>query len=394
MKKVIEKTFIYVINHHHLDRKLIYRYLEDKRLTQNEKKILKCLLLLRESKFNEILSILTSLKIDQEQIIESQRSLILGIVYLNIGHLSKSESELLKSVKHLEGFDVRRQYFLAYYNLSILYKNQKNAKLLAQAIDSIEKYLSHDDITEKIVFLRLKFLQQMELKFFDQCQETLQQLKKLNKETPAGVKLALTVDEFSFHLMLGNFKDAYKCLAKLKTMRSFNFSALYQYSFSLLETILHQKPFYLYERDFINFPQIYHQIRFIKSLEKNDPVLKKEAWLELQKISPDLYQENFQYLGDNILFKTISQTLQSSSQIDTTKLPENKEEALLAILQHSQGAVSQEVIYQALWKEKPIDKNSYNKLSKLVSRTNKKFNFNIKFQNNCYQFFKEKKKAS
>jgi tetratricopeptide (TPR) repeat protein len=392
-QKIHAKTFIHALSVLHQDRKVLYKFMNDKRLTVTEKKILKCWGFLRESKHQDIIETLTSLPPVLDQVVESQKLLILGITYLNKGEPKLAETYLKEARQCLDQFPIlRRLIFVANLNLFLTLHIQKNKFGMEEALEKMMEHTS-EDATEKINIQRCQFILAKFIGDFEKAEQFFKYLLKVKPEMGANLKLSFVIDEFDYYIKLEEDQKAVEALEEFKKLRSFNHSAYYQYRLLLLNHIMKNTPLYFTDLDLKTIPLVFNQMKVIKFLEEKNMTEARIYWAQLTEINPEIYQENFNYQGDKCLFSRALQKHKTSENGLPLKLPDQKDKALLKILRNSRAPILKSELFETIWGEAPFDKEELNKLSQLVSRVKSKYGLDIKYKKGCY-FLEQKKKIS
>lgn len=390
------KTFIHALNSYHVDLEVMKRYLKDHRLTQGEKTIIKCWLMLRDSQFKEVVEILQNLKHLDDVVVESQKELLLGIALNNKCEAQKAVPHLQKSLKLISGLGLRRQEFVAYNNLFITYRNLKDQKGMKASLDEFLK-ISCELESEVIGQLICRFNY---LCFIGNHADAMVMMEEIEEMRPLMTErqnIAFLVDRFDLAMKVEDFTEAGSLLEMMKKYRKFNYSANFKFMRGLLDHLVSSKPVYLYDQQFADYPLLFNQMKVIKSLEEQDLDRAHEAWKWLSQFSSTVYANDFTYKGDQCLFSLCLQkhlNENSTDESDVTQLPEQKEDAVLLILQKSNSPVKKEQLYAKIWGELPVDKDDFQKLEKIISRLRKKHGIEIKTQKGCYLLVSQQKKAS
>ena len=122
-KKLKVIAFIEALNAFHTDFRETQKYFKDQRLTQAEKKILECWLLLRDGRFDDILAILPKLSVDYDELVGSQKNLIWGITHNNRNDYDQALPYIQKSLEEIQSYHLPRLEFNVVNNLFVVYLN-------------------------------------------------------------------------------------------------------------------------------------------------------------------------------------------------------------------------------------------------------------------------------
>jgi hypothetical protein len=157
--------------------------------------------------------------------------------------------------------------------------------------------------------------------------------------------------------------------------------------------IVHDRPLYVYARDFDECPELYHQLEVIKNLKIGDIETAQKFWSMLTMHNPELYKSEFEYKGDETLFfQALKLHLLSSNKVqiqakDLAKFTTNLAK-LDYIFSHAQIPMSQSDIIKLIWNEE-VSESGKAKLRRLISDYSKKFNKKIKAYQSTYQIDKK-----
>ena len=155
----------------------------------------------------------------------------------------------------------------------------------------------------------------------------------------------------------------------------------------LLQYFDKEATLYVYERDFIDTPELFEQISVIKAISEDDISKAKLHWNILNIFNPSSYGENFQFKGPKGLFSITLQKALSKTSLNKNLVSivgKTKEEKIIELLKRNQGPLSKETIYEFIYGAKPGLKSDYIKLSTLISTARKKFKVEIQTRKGCY----------
>jgi hypothetical protein len=367
--------------------------LKDKRLSLEERNILKGWLLLRKNKIFEVIELVKSIHSTTNDLFESQKKLLLGICYNNLGQLKKAQLYLVDVPPVLEIYDVKCLKFIAYYNLFICYFNQNN-KIDSELTLKRMEALRADHYRHELLLQQCYFMYHI-LNNADKEAELL--LFKLDKQTDKmseSMKLGHYYDKFNFYLTKNNLIECLKCIHNMKKCRSFNLSENFLYMKILLEFLVHNKPLYAYPQQFKINHHLYYHLKIIQSLQGQDLSTANLYWKRLIQLDPENYFEGFKVKDESSLLFLAVKKYQFHLFPDQNKLFINstdgkKEKIFAELIQNCNHPISKDVIHQLIWGSEIKNKEDMVKLKKLVSRVRKQFNLDIKFKNNCYYLIQD-----
>jgi tetratricopeptide (TPR) repeat protein len=384
------KTFIRSLILFHQKAKSTEAFLKDKRMTQEEKNILKGWYLLRKNKLNETIDLMTGISGSENELVNAQKQLLMGIVYNNLGQLKLAEENLINAPEILKNFKLTPLLIIAYYNLFICYFNQEDSQKASKILSEMEK-LRPDNIRHKIMFKQCLLMNSLLLDDKKNAKEILLELDKEKDNMSESMKIGHAYDKLNFYLVNKDLKACLNCLGEIKKCRSFQLSDNYTYLKIFLEHLVLEAPIYVYPHQFKANQTFYLHLRFIQSLAQVDINSAKDIWEKLVSTSPEIYSLDYSVKDKTSL---ISYALEKyrpylafetyRKKIESESAQGNKEKVLYDLLTSSQFPLSKEFIHKIIWGNEISEKQDMTKLKKLVSRVRKTYQIEIRFQNNCY----------
>jgi hypothetical protein len=390
---VIPKTFLEAYQCFPQELKKFERFLNDKRLSMPEKTILQGWLKLRDSQYNDLIDSLEKL-VCNNPYVEAQRLMLLGISLSNRGTPNLGLSYLEKALSTLPHPYQGKLKTMCSTNLCICLLNLKNKEKLSKILDSIEFYQGITQL-EKVEIYRCKFNYAVLIEDNKMATQILKQMNPLIPNMTDGQKSHFFIDQIIYFVKNENFDQCYKILDQMKSIRKFYLSANYNFIKSCLDFITQDKPIYLYPKEFEAFPLLYHQVNCLLSLENQDLIQAKKSWQELQLISPEVYQNEFNYSADKCLFSLVLAKIKNHElNFNFNNHTENKEQALYQLLINNQNkSIPKDKIYELIWGESIENKEDFHKLECIISRLKTKYQVSIQSKKGCY-ILKTDKKAS
>jgi hypothetical protein len=166
---------------------------------------------------------------------------------------------------------------------------------------------------------------------------------------------------------------------------------------NLLEHIAEKKPLYIYEHDFKDYPELHYQLEVIKALSRSDIKRAEDFWSKLALHNPEIYQENFSYLGGLNLFSAALKIhkQENSEKINKADLKsiEKPLEKLIYIFEKTSVPIQKAELIDLIWGEE-VSEKSQNKLRKLVFRYNEIGMAKIASYQDTYQKKKDETKIA
>lgn len=389
-KMIKPKTFFNFLENYSINELELEKLLKDNRLTLLEKKILKGWISLRKCKFEELISELEPMTASPDPIIEAQKTLLLGIAYINKSESQKALVHLHNSLDLHKPFALHRQDFIILTNLFYAYLNLKNKKGMKEIV-TLLKEKNYTSESEKLVINRIEFKYLAYCGNYQDAEEILEEIEK-SKQLVGNQLIYHLISKFDFFIKIDNFKGCLQILEKIKKAKDYHIGANYKFMNQLLQHFTNDKTLYIYEKDFTGHPLLWNQIAVIKYLEEKNLEMAKRHWNYLQAISKDTYQADFHYDGDKCLFSIcLNKNLknQKKSEFKLHFLESTPKEERLLIILKMQPSITKEDLYFELWGEYAPDKGAFNKLERIISTIRKEHKLTIKFKKGTYSLDKK-----
>lgn len=372
------------------------KYLEDKRLTQAEKTILRGYFLYRDSKFDEVVGMLAEISDITDTVVRSQWHLLMGLCYGNMNNFKLAFKDFELSLKYLPRNELKYFEFLVHLNLFTIHYNTHDTAGMKKQI----KLLKGFKMVETKEVLRLHFCQFLYFSFVNKIPEAKEVLEELNgfkdKMSESDIVDHL-LQECEFYIKLKDIKSAQSVLVEMKQNRKFAMSENYQYLKKMLDHYVDHKPLYFQDHEFEKQPVLLYHIKVIQQLEERKLSTALVWWSKLQELYPDSFHDDFKYTGPQNLFFLCFQLHQSAFHSDKVEFDESqgRSQAIIDFLERSNGPVSREVLFKILWNREATEKEDYVRLSRKMYRLKKQFNLKIEYRKGCYLLaLAAKKKAS
>ena len=367
---------------------------KDLRLNQIEQSVLEAWNLLRSTEFEKILQITQS--VSPDPLIQSQILLVRGIALHNSGEMQASVSLFEQAIDLMQGHEVRRMKFIAYFNL---FNACQNLRLFSKLPSLLRdwKSLPLADLNEEIAIKRAEFRICLAQNKIQPALEMIHWLEEHSSEMSELNRLNFQIDLFDLFVKKQDFQSCELVLNKLKQFRSYHYGAHYKYLKKLLDFHLYQKPLYIYERDFQDNKHLFYELSVLKYLEEKNLKQASLYWSQLSASSPHLYLENFKFkVEDNLFALALKKLLTKSSSAKSSlelKTGASKEQKLLGIMQ-SQPSIEKHLLYEKIWGKAPESKSDLAKLQLMIFRLNQKGLGLIKYRKGCYYLAVKGKRAS
>lgn len=383
------KTFLKAFVLASLDAAKAKQFLNDHRLTNAEKKILDGYLKLRTSEFKWIEEQLESIS-TQVSFVNSIGHLVIGIAKNNSGKADQAIHYLDKALTELRECGVPEIHFLCVYNLFVANHNLCLVEAMTKLYDESLHFQFKRGSAYWIRQQRLSFSYHSFNSNYEEALILLSSIAAHESTMDEFQRLAWTVDKIRFNASLQKYNECYLELEKLKSMRNFYLSEDYKFIKATLNFLSQDSPLYLYERDFNKIPLLSLQVQVLLCLESQNLREAHKAWSELQKFSPHVYVEDFQYYGEVCLFSLCVQKFLRKQRLSQVSIELNssalltKEEKLFQVLKQYPDGISKTQLYEYIWGQSPETKNDLKKLSKLVERVKLKFAVEVQTRKGNY----------
>lgn len=386
MSNLRPKTFLEALKLVHSNPKKAKTFLQDKRLTLAEKKILHGWFQLKSCLHSDIIKEIGNLAVESE-LVESQKYLILGLTYNNMGELNQASLCLHKAFELIEKHPLPEHQFICLYNLFIISYNSGHEEDMSNTLGLMD-VLAISGLNERqtICHLQCKFNYLTFRNQYEQASLYLDDLEIKKADMTDPVIMSHLISKFQFYLKQSLFDQCEATMQEMKKYRLFRHSPNYIFMRLSLDHIIHNRPLYFYEKDFKDSKLLFHQLKVIKSFEESNFKEAEKHWQTLSKAEPNIYLDKFVYNGQTNLFSLCLSKYKIQKQISVTipELSKNKSEAIVKILQSSSYPVPKEELFEALWGRKPLDQMDDDKLKNLIYYVRKNKGLVITFRKGCY----------
>lgn len=383
-KDYIEKTFIEALEVLALEPSKTKKFLNDKRISFVEKKILKASLELRDGKSENVIKILENLDCESD-IVDSQRCYFLASAHNNLSSYPEAIKYFERSLALGEQYDIHFRDFSIIYGLIICYMNLKDSKQIAIYCNRLFQ-IGAKGSKQKIDLLFASYYSEITRHNLSEAQHILVTIEQKWDELSDHQRILLLFEEFDLAIKSTQYDNASLILEKFKSVKKFYNKASFKFMRALLDNLIDDKEIYLYDKDFQNQPIFHLEMKVICALREGRNDDAQAHWLELSLDNPKLYAPDFKYNGDICLFSLcLEKNLQRESTAPLT-LPEgmSKEDKLIHILRNRGTLVSKSEVFRLIYDREAESKDDLHKLTALVSHIRKKNKLNIKTQKGCY----------
>jgi hypothetical protein len=383
----IAKTFHKLLQEVSIDAKKVKKaILTDQRMTQTEKSILNCFLLLRDNKNYEILAELKNSKMQSDDFVESMRQFAIAGALNNLGKYEESLKHFQTSYNRLPKTHDNAHYeFILLNNLFTASLNLQNLKMTELYLNSMNELKDLSELNE-IRRVICQFSYSIKTKDEEKSQllyqHIQQHLTKFLEHDLTSIQLLF----FNYGMVYNDFIIAKNALDTLKNFKKYSLTQNYNYMKILFEHITENKPIYIYESDFKYFDRLLSELKLIKALEKNIKEEIKIEWENLKRSSPHAFTNDFKYVGANGIFKICLEKHQANLKIqDEISFKKDPQKSVLENLEAillTKAHISKEEIYFLLYDKKPETKEDINRISKYIYKLKENKNYQINYKRN------------
>lgn len=392
MTNIIQKTFLASLNEISSSKRLLEKYLTDKRLTRSEKQIIQCWILLRKSNFKKVIEIASKLP-GESDILNSQKYLLLGISNNNSGQPDLAKENLLKSMSLLKQYTIDKLVFICASNLFIAGFNGQDKQMMEDSLKTM-KGLTDIDVKEYII----KDLCIFNYSFFcgevDTAENYIKILDFAIKDMNASVQVNYLTSKFMFYVSVDKFNMCYKTLSDLKTKRAFRSNANTVFMKAMLDYITKGESIYAYHTDFKECELLYFQLKTIQAIVKGNDDQKLEFWDKLKQLNSKVYLYKDEYNGPKCLFSIALQKSLSEQVKHNTSLPvssSNRLDLLNDILTNASVPLSKKHLFNLLWGRSPEGSKDNRAFKYLLTKYRNHYNNELVYENGGYQIISKDK---
>lgn len=362
------------------------KWINDKRLTQTEKKIIQGHLWIRNNQNSTVLAELSHLPTSEIDFVNAHFSLLLGIANHNLTHYAESRKYLLQAEEIFSSLDLTYYQFIANFNLFLLSSNQVDLAGMKTRLEKLKSIPSGKNVMLEIRLKRCEFIFADESGEFTHAEILLGHLNKLKPDMTENDIISHLVSEFMFLVKIKALDRARLCLNEMKKHRKFHLNENFNFMKKLLDNLTDNIPIYMSQDLLKEIPVLHHQLQVIMALEASESEKALASWKALQELAPQTYGSPFEYQGTTCLFSLGLDKYRANykvhanvENIDGTKLSK-----LISILTSTNASIPKAFLYELLWGELPETKDDLSKLTRLVYKARVSTGINIKTRKGCY----------
>lgn len=374
------------------------KWMNDKRLTMAEKKILQGHLLVRDNKHKEVIEEISSISDSEMEFVNDHKHLLLGICYNNTGRCTEALKYLRLAAIAFEKAGQNYHLFTTLFNminnLGNLGKIEEMTPVLQRMVD-----LRVSGRLPETRLLRSQFIHAVDSNNNQLAHELLPRIQKLKIDMPESELGPQLVCEFMFHIKEENFDKAEAVLGEMKKHRKFMIGENFPFMKKLLSHLVENTTIYVYERDFPSQESaLYRQIKVIEALQAQNIEEAQTHWGYLQsRYGKQLYQDDFRWNGEKCLFslcldKHVAKRKDAPLKLQLVTGDESKYKLAYKILKNAQAPMRSGELYELLYGEIINDKEDLKKLVSLIMHIRKHYGVEIISRKGTYELVSQPSK--
>lgn len=360
-------------------------YLQDKRLTQLEKKILHAYFLFRDGKFTDVICQIESLEVIEPEIL-AQKNLLLGLAFNNLTQFNLANEFYQRALIHFKELKLPYFYHLTLVNQFYLALTCFDQKLI-NSIGKKMEMINLSNTSNPVRILRCLYHYYRINAKTKEANAIHSKLFLQFKTFSEADQLNFLMDYFQKSLIEKKYHDCYEALGHLKKLKKYYSSENYKFMFKILSFIDKGAPIYFQQKDFEKVPFLEEQMNCLRALEEGDSRKAELHWNNLSHQMNMIYLKPFQFNGDDCLFKFALNKLVKNhlSEVKPLNLEGlSVKEKILTVLKHAKNNVPQDILFELVWGRKPLNKNDYQILSKALYKMKKEKSVEIQCHKKCY----------
>ena len=375
----------------HKDPKKTKQFLKDKRLTQQEKRIIQTYLLFRDNLNEEVLELEGSIS-DPSLYVDIQTNILLGMASNSLSHFHEAIQYFNKAKKLIAQddscpvikFSVLFFQFITYSNLQAL----PEMKVLHSEMEQIQKNSGEMEIKK----LHALFMCHDYSGNNDAAKEVLQKLEKHYPSMSEGLGIFHLLKSFMFYVKLEDFPECHKILERMKMHRKYNLTENYNFMKLMLNNLTYNKPLYFSDEEFKKLPILYYMLQVIQSLILKNRSLAEQFWTLLREINPSTFKANLTYEGEKCLFSLCLEkhlnAIEHVSQLEEWQkncAHSGIIEKLNWVFENSDGPINKEDLFEFLFEKQPSTKEDMAKLVRAIHKFREHYQVEIVSKKGTYQ---------
>lgn len=377
----------------HINYRKNKKYLQDKRLSSVEKKLLNAHLLIRNNKSTEVFELLETCN-PTNSYFHAHRQLLWGMALINTGRNEEALTFIKEAYEEFHPDYDQKFIYMAYRDSFIAGINLSDKEVCKHYLDKIKELELHDHEHRHI-----KQIMEFDYSVLIEDIETATKLKAsldgLKEEMVFSDLPGYLINCFHLSMLTQDFKMAKEAMNELKGIKKFHQSENYKFMSSLLGYLENDEPIYLRDEDLKDVENLNYQAQCIKSLSYGNVEEAFGYWQRLSKLNSKEYQNEFDYRGRKNLFSHCLRKALRKMKQERMEIPANLslfEKLDFIFTQRDGSVISKEELFKHLWQKEVQTKDDFQKLSRLLCKYRKNTEFDIKTHHGSYKI--QKKKAA
>lgn len=375
----------------HNNTRMFSYWMNKSELSLTEKKLLKAFYLYHKNKKNECLELVKTAPIT-DKFLEGVRLYLIGLCYNQFCHYFYAIENLERSIQNFVKAKETEFILNPLCLLANVYGNRREIKKMADCLDHIKEYPAKTDLR----ILQVFYVEICYYNVTDQLIKAEQLFKRVEAMNNGEFEIFrpyFLVVMFMLYTKEKDYQKCYKILEQYKDISGHVVKANYAYMKLLLDHLSNGKTLYIYDKEFLEFPEMHHQLEVIRAFQMGDLKAAQNAWAKLSKHNPELYKDNFHFNGDRTLFYQVLLTYQGyfqSTQITSSMLEkyETQIEKLDFIFSSSLSPLSKSELIRLIWNEE-VSESTSARLRKLISTYSKKYGHEVKSHQSTYRLIRK-----
>lgn len=367
------------------------KWLNDRRLTLIEKKILSCYMLIRDNKNAEVIPIIEQLPASDIDFVNHHKNLLLGISYNNTGKFDLAEKLLKNSVQDFEQSHQPHHLFTTLFNLLMIKSNTGKFSEMPEILSKMEN-LRPDGKQNQIRFLRCQYIYATDVCDHEQTAVIAKKINKIKKDMSESDLIQHLVCEFMYQIKVGQINEANETLVAMKSHRKYMLSENFIFMKKLMDYLLKDSSIYVYEREFPVLKILYHQIKVIEALQAKNQQAAQTYWNILAQTMPEVFLNNFEYRAETCIFSVcLAKALNHKAPaMETLALEEDmpKHKKGFLVLEKAEAPVPKEELFKLIYGKEMEDKTEAINLSNLIAKIRTIYQVEISYKKSTYQIKK------
>ncbi len=392
--KIKTKVFLDLLLKHSGDPRKVKRVMsKDQRLTRDEKSIINCFLLMRANKNKDGLNQAEEIKEQPDPFVESMRHFVLAGLLNNLSQHKKALLHFQLAYKILPKNVLPHFEFVNTLNIFNLHINLRDFKKSLEALKTAEQIngLNEEDL---ITLDRSYFNYFTLIEDYISATKYMSIVNKKISKLKDHTQALFYLDIWDYGIIFKRYDLCQHALAKMKSQKNYVLAQHYNYMKVLLMHLLEDKPVYIVQSDFNDYPDLLEQLKLIRALECNQISEAVSLWDILHQKKPFVFGMNYECLGQKTILsrcidKHRSKLIVSKPNVVRDKgvsITDSIEKVLMA---HDQ--MSKEDLFLHLYGRLPETKDDYNRLARDIYKFKMNKNVEVRSKSGMYSL---KKKVS